>query len=258
MKPGSTCDQWFVGFRPRPQQQVRLFCFPYAGGGSAIYRGWSRALPQEVSVIPVELPGRGSRLQEPAFRKLPELVAALKTAITPLLDTDYVLFGHSMGALIAFELARALRRGSWRQPQQVFVAGRRAPQLPRERPATYHLPQPDFIKELARLNGTAKEVLSHPELMELMLPLLRADFELVETYEFRNEEPLKCPISVYGGLYDEEVPYKLLAPWREQTSSNCDIRMFRGDHFFLRSAEPEVLAQLRRHLETRTHAARQC
>jgi medium-chain acyl-[acyl-carrier-protein] hydrolase len=256
MKPSSISNQWFVGLPPGPQQQMRLFCFPYAGGSSAIYRGWSKALPKEVAVIPVELPGRGTRLKEPALRKLPELVAALKAAITPLLDKDYVLFGHSMGALIAFELARALRRGSWRQPRHIFVSGRRAPQIPPERHATYHLPQPDFIKELAKLNGTPKEVLNHPELMEMMLPLLRADFELVETYEFRNEEPLKCPITVYGGVYDEGVPYKVLAPWREQTSSDCDIRMFRGDHFFLRSVESEVLAQLRLHLQTRIHAAR--
>src|SRR5262249_41838785 len=141
-----------------------------------------------------------------------------------------------------------------RQPRHIFVAGRRAPQIPQERTATYNLPQADFIKELARLNGTPKEVLSHPELMELMLPLLRADFELVETYEFRNEEPLQCPITVYGGANDKGVPYELLAPWSEQTSSDCDIHIFHGDHFFLRSDESEVLAQLRLHLGTRIHA----
>jgi medium-chain acyl-[acyl-carrier-protein] hydrolase len=187
-------------------------------------------------------------MKEPAFRSMPDLIDALAVAISPLLDKDYALFGHSLGALIAFELARALRRRGLRQPKRIFAAGRQAPQMPETRAATYQLPQAEFIDELARLNGTPKEVLDHPELMELMIPLLRADFELLGTYEFKSEEPLECPITVYGGFDDLDTPRDALLPWREQTTSGCDLHMFRGDHFFLRSAEQEVLARLRQQL----------
>jgi len=213
-----------------------------------IYREWSRALPKEVAVIPVELPGRGKRMKEPPMRSVPELIDTLAVAISPLLDRDYAFFGHSMGALISFELARALRRRGLRQPKRIFAAGRHAPHLPETRADTYKLPRAEFIDEIAKLNGTPKEVLDHPELMELLLPLLRADFELLATYEFKREKPLECPITVYGGLDDVDTSRDALLPWREHTSSRCDLHMFPGDHFFLRSAEREVLAQLRQHL----------
>src|SRR5262249_1763929 len=142
---------------------------------------WAELLPPVVQVIPVELPGRGARLSEPPFVSLPALIEELKELIRPCLDGPFVIFGHSMGATIAFELARALRRGGGREPQAIFVSGRRAPQLPRRGPVTYNLPQDEFIAELVRLKGTPKDVLEQAELMELMFPLLRADFQVVET-----------------------------------------------------------------------------
>jgi len=239
---------WFLGFRQRPLERIRLFCFPYAGGGSVIYRQWSTKLPREVNVVPVELPGRGSRLLEPAFRNLPALIDALVGAITPLLGDDYALFGHSMGALIAFELARALRRQQLNQPRHIFVAGRRAPQIPTTDPLTYSLPLPGFTDELKKLNGTPKEVLDHPELMQVVLPALRADFELVQTYKYEADQPLGCPITVYGGTQDIKVPPEALLPWREQTNAQCKIHMLKGDHFFLRSAEFRLLTLLRQEM----------
>jgi medium-chain acyl-[acyl-carrier-protein] hydrolase len=227
---------WFLRSSPRAETKLRLFCFPYAGGTASVYRSWGDQLPPHVEVIPVEPPGRGKRLVEPPFRRLPELIEALTPVVIPLLDMKYALFGHSMGATIAFELARELCRRNEPQPEQLFVSGRRAPQIPDDDPPTYNLPDDEFRAELLRLNGTPVEVLEHAELMNLMLPILRADFELVQTYVYSEDAPLRCPISVYGGLQDQDVPRESLLSWKQQTVAKCSLHMMPGDHFFLRSA----------------------
>jgi medium-chain acyl-[acyl-carrier-protein] hydrolase len=183
-----------------------MFCFPYAGGSTAVYRNWADLLPPTVQVMPVELPGRGSRSKETPFVNLPLLIEVLAEVIPPLLDTPFVLFGHSMRAVIAFELPQCLRRKYDREPQTVFVSGRRAPQIPDSDPVSYNLPKEEFRQELGRLEGTPKEVLEHAELMEMMIPLLRADFQLIHTYNYVADTPLRCPITVYGGLQDHDVP----------------------------------------------------
>lgn len=184
-------------------------------------------------------------MKEPAFTSLAPLVDVLTDAILPLVDRPFGFFGHSMGALIAFELARRLRRQRYAEPGFLFVSGRRGPQVPYTDPVTYNLPKEEFIAELQRIAGTPKEVLEHRELMELMIPLLRADFELTQTYEYLPEEPLRCLIIAYGGLQDE-VTRDLLLPWKEQTSSAFALRMLPGDHFFLRSSQALLLGMLTR------------
>src|ERR1051325_10798789 len=204
-------DPWITIAGPNPQAGMRLFCFPYAGGSSLIYRQWHESLPYDVEVCLVQLTGRGSRLMETPYKRVGPLVEAVAGAIQPLLDRPFAFFGHSMGAIICFELARHLRRQRPdTQPAYLFVSGRRAPQFPDTDRVTYDLPEPELIAELRRLHGTPQEVLEHPELMRLMLPLLRADFELVQTYEYTPEPPLGCPIAVFGGLQDYEVPRESL------------------------------------------------
>jgi surfactin synthase thioesterase subunit len=239
---------WFPFARERQDAELRLFCLPYAGGSAAIFRNWGDFLPPQVLVVPVELPGRGGRLNEPPFVRLPALIDALAEAMRPALQSPFALFGHSMGAVIAFELARRLRRQHHAEPQKLFVAGRRAPQLPRTEPITYNLPEDEFIQELHRLAGTPREVLAHGELMQLFIPLLRADFEFIETYEYIPDEPLSCPITVLGGLQDEEVKREWLLLWKEHTTSRCVIRMLPGDHFFIRSSQDVLLRVLAREL----------
>src|SRR6185437_8848497 len=186
----STATPWFTSKRPNARARLRLFCFPYAGGGPAIYRLWPQNLPTDVEICVAQLPGRGTRMREQPFTNLDALVQAATEAIKPLLDKPFALFGHSMGAMISFELARRLREQGQPQPSYLFISGRRAPQLPNDDPLSYNLPDTELRQELLRLNGTPKEVLEHPELMELMLPLLRADFSVVETYEYRPGVPL--------------------------------------------------------------------
>ena len=204
-----------------------------------MYRTWQRWFPPHIDLSLVHLPGRGRRLQEQAFTRAIPLVNAIADHVGPLTGSPYALYGHSMGALIAFELTRELIRRRCAGPQHLFVSGHRAPQWPRTGPKTFCLPHDEFIGELSRLNGTPKEILDSPELMELFIGLLRADFELVETYEYCPAAPLSCPITVYGGLNDKEVPVESCHAWQEQTSASCKVRMFSGDHFFIRDPKPE-------------------
>ena len=240
---------WLVFSKPRPQARLRLFCFPYAGGGASIFRGWPESLPASVEVCPVQLPGRERRLRERAFTRMTPLVQEIAKAMTPHLDKPFAFFGHSMGATVSFELARYLRRDYGLEPEHLFVSGRRAPQIPDTDPPTYHLPEEEFVEDLRQLNGTPTEVLEHTELLGLLLPLLRADFELIQTYRYIAEPPLDCPISAFGGLQDDEEGRNLLEGWKEQTTAPFALHMFPGDHFFLHSSQGMLLQTLSRELE---------
>ena len=176
------------------------------------------------------------------------MIEALTPRISSLLDKKFALFGHSMGAIIAFELARELRRRTGLQPEHIFISGSRAPQLRDTSPITYDLPDNEFRAELRKLNGTPAEVLENAELMNLMLPLLRADFELVQTYQYCDEPPLDCPLTIYGGLQDPEISREALLPWEQQTKAQFSLQMLPGDHFFLRSASHQLLDLLRQEL----------
>jgi medium-chain acyl-[acyl-carrier-protein] hydrolase len=225
-----------------------MFCFPYAGGGASIYRGWGSSLPGDLEVCPVQIPGRESRLREPAFDHLEPMVAAIAEALDPHLGLPFVFFGHSMGAMIAFELARVLRRRGRPQPLHLFVSGRRAPQLPAREEPIHALPEPEFIAKLRELNGTPEEVLQHEELMKLIIPLLRTDFSVNETYEYKEEEPLQAGISAFGGLGDEEVTREDVEAWKEHTRGRFRMRMLPGDHFFINSGKDLILESVSRDL----------
>lgn len=233
---------WFQHWQRKPQTLVRLFCFPYAGGGASIFHQWAENFPSEIEVCPVQLPGRENRLLEQPFTQFPPLVSCLAQVLRPYLDTPYAFFGHSMGALISFELARYLRReGQAGNLVHLFVSGHRAPQEPDQDPPTYHLPEPEFLEELRRLKGTPEEVLQNPELLHLLLPLLRADFSLCETYCYIYERPLSCPISAFGGLQDAEVPTATVPSWQKQTGGSFRLRFFAGDHFFLHREQAALI-----------------
>jgi medium-chain acyl-[acyl-carrier-protein] hydrolase len=253
MSSNNANKSWFTRPRGNSAAALRLFCFPYAGGGATLFRTWPDGLPPFVEVYAAQLPGRGPRLSEPSFTHLTPMVEAIAEAIRPHLDKPYAFFGHSMGAMISFDLARLLRRERARPPVHLFVSGRRAPQSPENSRRTYDLPEPEFIEELRRLNGTPREVLEHPELMQLMTPLLRADFSVCQTYEYTPEPPLSCPITVFGGVEDETGREQLEA-WREQTTSTFTLNMFPGGHFFIHEAQPQVLQIIGHQLRQRAGA----
>jgi medium-chain acyl-[acyl-carrier-protein] hydrolase len=223
---------------------ARLVCTPYAGGSSGVFRTWLQLLPPAIELDAMQLAGRGHRVGRPAHDRLDELVPELTQAIAPWLDRPFVLFGHSLGALVSFELARTLRRCFCLTPALLVVSGYRAPHLPPRRPPIHDLPRRTFWKEIGRLHGTPPEVLADPQLTSLLEPALRADFACVETYEHVPEAPLECPIVAFGGRADAEVPVEDLAAWAEHTESSFSLSMFAGDHFFVHTEQRSVVREL--------------
>jgi medium-chain acyl-[acyl-carrier-protein] hydrolase len=240
-------SKWFENLAEGKDEALRLFCFPYAGGSAHFYRDWQRHLSNRVGLSLAHLPGRGTRISEPSFREHKHLVNALADAIAPHLPPVFAFWGHSMGAMVSFELARELRRRGVHFPVALFVSGRSAPQLPDLDPHTFDLPKQEFIAELRRLKGTPAEVLESAELTDLLLPTIRADFELIQRYEYESEPPLSCAIRAYGGLQDTEVPVAGLKAWQQQTTGTFKVRMFPGDHFYVHTST-DLVDALRRDL----------
>ncbi|WP_103125315.1 thioesterase II family protein [Nostoc cycadae] len=244
----SSYNSWIICPKANPLADLRLFCFPYAGGSSLLFRSWADYLPPFIEVCAIELPGRGRQIKLPLCNNMDVLVDAIASIIHPYLDKPFAFFGHSMGGLISFELARLLRKKYHLLPVHLFISGRHAPQIPDSYPAIHNLPEADFIAEIRHLNGTPPAVLENSELMQLFQPILRADFAVLETYIYTPEPPLACPISVFGGLQDSEVSCDELQAWQEQTTTNFNLDMFPGDHFFLHSAQSMLIASLAKYL----------
>jgi surfactin synthase thioesterase subunit/glycosyltransferase involved in cell wall biosynthesis len=235
---------WFPPFNDSADVKMRLFCFPYAGGGAAVFQGWVRNLPLGIALAPARLSGRETRLDERPIDSMDLLISALGEAIAPHLDKPFALLGHSMGAAVAFELARALRQSGKPAPAGLFVSAARAPQLRRG-----HLPPPapsdaELLEELRRLNGVPPELLENEEWMRLALPALRADATLYRNYVYTEAPPLDCPIRAYGGLDDERISRAQMEAWAEQTTKDFSLQMFPGGHFFLKTHQAEFLAAL--------------
>lgn len=220
----------------------RLFCLPYAGAGSAAFHGWSQILPRTLQVCPVLLPGREARLTEPAIADIGRLSQVLADALAPHFDLPFALFGHSVGALVAFELARELRRRGAPQPLHLFASAFRAPTRPNVNPVLHALPEPALISALHGYGGVPAGVLDNRELLDLVLPTVRADFALHETYVYRPEAPLDIPLTVFGGARDSKVHPEHLDGWQQQTCARFRQEMYDGDHFFLKPFRPQVSA----------------
>lgn len=240
---------WLQCFQPRPQAKARLICFPYAGAGASAFRLWSHGLPPELEVVAVQLPGRESRLREPALTSVAAIVEALLPALLPCLDRPFAFFGHSMGATVAREVVRVLPRRGGPLPEHLFISARRAPQLPDPYPPVSHLPDQELVEELnRRYGGIPAEVLQHAELMALLLPSLRADLTALETFPMRPGPALSVPLTVFGGTDDARTPLEHLEAWRDATTGAFRLRMFPGDHFYLNARRDDLLAEVSRTL----------
>ncbi|WP_208344832.1 thioesterase II family protein, partial [Aetokthonos hydrillicola] len=169
-------NSWLKCTKPNPDALVRLFCFPYAGASSVIFRTWNDNLPSTVEVYAIELPGRGVQIKSPPFTRLEPLVEAIAQILLPHLNKPFAFFGHSMGALVSFEVTRLLRKEYGLHTLHLFLSGRRAPQIPDRDQPIHALPDPEFVAGLSSYNGTPAAVLENAELMELLIPTLRADF----------------------------------------------------------------------------------
>lgn len=239
---------WIVRIGGAVEPRLRLFCFPYAGGGASVYRLWQRSLPADVEVCAIQLPGRESRFAEPLYHQLTPLITNLAPAVEPLLDRPFVFFGHSLGALIAFELARYLRKVQQPEPKRLLVSARGAPQLPVREKKVHALPEAEFITSLYELGGTPQAVLENRELMEMMSPLLRADFEIYERYIYTAEPPLSYPLIAFGGEQDNDVSLEALLAWQQQTSAGFISHTFADGHFFINTSREQLLPLVQRYL----------
>jgi medium-chain acyl-[acyl-carrier-protein] hydrolase len=228
---------------------VRLFCFPYAGGNEAAYRNWQQKLPESIEVLPVQLPGRGSRIKEPPYSELRPLIHAASEALAAEMETPFAFFGHSMGGLIAFELARELRKQHGVQPVHLFISAKCSPRQRPADPAVGQLSDAALIEVLERYEGTPRELLNDPELMQLVLPIIRADMTLCDSYVYEPGPPLECPITVFGGLEDHVCSRPCLESWQEHTTGPFTLRMLPGGHFFINSWVAPVFEVIRRELK---------
>ena len=247
--PAVTRTPWVIVPEPNAAARLRLLCFPYAGGGPSVFSGWPRALPSDVELCAVQMPGRERRLSEPPITDWDEVVDRMVDGLAPWTERPCALFGHSLGAVLAFELARRLRRLPRCGLVHLFVSGCRAPHLPFGDGAIHHLPDQEFVDGLRRLRGTPEELFDSPELLELFLPVLRADLMLAETYACRGDAPLDVPISAYGGREDAQETPPMVSEWRAHTTSAFLSSTFPGGHFFVKEESAALLSQLSRELQ---------
>ncbi len=227
----------------------RLFCFPYAGAGPVVFRNWHERLPAQVEVIGLRYPGRESRLRETPFVSLPPLIENVFAEILPYLNQPFAFFGHSLGGLIAFELTRKLRSEQSPQPKHLFISSRRAAHLPDPFPPLHVLNNAEFVQKIQqRYNGIPDVILKDPELLELFLPILRADFSVLESYQYQPAPVLDIPISAYLGLHDPGISLQDVRDWQEHTRQQISVQAFPGDHFYLQNQRDALVQSIAKDL----------
>jgi surfactin synthase thioesterase subunit len=241
---------WFHHWRVGAHSRLRLVCLPYAGGGGMIYRRWSDspALPENVAICSVQLPARENRYREPGYRDMDALLDDLVGAMAHLGDLPFVLFGHSMGAFIGFELAAAFRRQGMKGPAHLIVSGANAPSFPQCAPVARDrdLDDDEIIRRVRYLGGTRDSVFVNPELLKLMMPMLRADFSMLDRYRPREDAVLECPITAFGGRDDHIVSLDGLAAWSNHTAGMFSMEVLPGDHFFINHQRVGLLERIGR------------
>jgi surfactin synthase thioesterase subunit len=254
MQNSQYATKWIVCHTCASQAPLRLFCFPYAGGGASIFRDWPMYLSAQAEICAIQLPGRENRLKEAPMTHMPALIESVASALLPYMDDKpFALFGHSLGALLCYELARFLWKKYALSPLCLCVSGCRAPHrqssyLSTTKKRVCDLSDAALIEWMSKLNGTSQAILHDQELMKMLLPTIRADFTLAENYSYIEDDTLDCPLSVFGGLQDEEIKRDDLLAWRELTSGQSIMRTLPGDHFFLQSSQPLLLQAIQHDL----------
>ena len=228
---------------------VRLFCIPYAGGSASVYSDWITSVPDWLQICPVELPGRGWLWMKPLATSLVELARIISSAIYPYAHGQYAIFGHSMGALLAYEVALNLKALGRHDLCRLFISGSRAPFRANKRSSISQLSDDEFLDHIRSMRGTPEEILTNPELMKLFVPLLRADFQMCEEYRVDRVQPLRCAVTVLGGEADEEVSEGDLRMWSRIIAGEFQCLRFPGGHFFIKDNKNDVISAIFRELE---------
>lgn len=240
----TSANKWLLQGTTQQAVHLRLFCFPHAGGNANNYIHWQNSLSPGIQLCVLQLPGRGSRIQDAALDSMDDLVAAIVEGISPYLDKPFAFFGHSMGAIVAYEVSQRLRALNKAMPRQLLVSSCRGPGIPRPYADIHALPFDELLASLGELNGTPTEALANRELMTMMEPSIRADFKIIETRVYTEQAPLNLPITALGGKQDPSVSAQDLQAWRQHTDSGFWLKLFDGDHFYHVSSEQALLRQI--------------
>jgi medium-chain acyl-[acyl-carrier-protein] hydrolase len=248
--PAAIASRWLVPFSSAPDAQVRLVCIPHAGGGAVTFHPWSKLLRPEVDVYAAQLPGRESRLREEPVRTLAEIVEPLTVAISALVDRPVVIFGHSLGALLAFEVVQRLCQNPRTRIAGLIVSGRPAPHVSSRSPRLAHLPPREIVLRVAELYGNIPAALAEePEFVTMLGKVLQSDLEVLERYHPTGRTPVPCPIAAYGGADDALVSRAELDEWRQYTGGNFQCDQLPGDHFYFKTPAGQqwLLDRIREH-----------
>jgi len=244
----TTENERWLSYAQLSADRPNVFCFPFAGGGASLFRAWMQFAPRTIAICPLQPPGREERFVEKPFDSMEGIVAAATNALLPHVAHPYALFGHSMGALASFEIIHALRERGAPLPLHLFVSGAPAPQLASRIPSIYDLPREEFLPAVQRYGGVPDEVMQSQELLELLIPRLRADLAVTGTYVYRERPQLAIPITAFAGLDDDIVTPDLVEAWQKQTTAAFKFHPFRGGHFFITQESREIVLMLARAL----------
>jgi surfactin synthase thioesterase subunit len=225
--------KWIANKPIRSEAKLRVLAFPCACAGASFFRTWMPQFPTEVDFLPIQLPGRETRFTEKRYEAMSELIPDLVQGLRPLLDKPYIFFGHSLGALITYNLTRALQEAGVPGPQHIYVAAYRAPHMPNPNPQLHYLSDSAFLQALMEYRGMPEEVRKNAEILKLLAPIAKADFKLHETYLHQPGKQLDCPITVLGGSEDPFVSQVALQGWAELTTAKFCLEMYPGGHNFI-------------------------
>lgn len=241
---------WFTNYGLSQNGHSRVFAFPFSGAGAVIYQSWAKQFEQEdIELLGIQLPGRENRYKEKLQVDLRPLVTQLTSEIIPLLDKPFIFIGHSLGALVAFEVCRELRKHGQPLPLQLFISAFRSPCMANPNPELHNLSDQQLIQRIREYGGTPEAILSSPELMALFIPIIRADFKLFETYQYTEDEPLDCPIATFSASDDSIVKPEYMSNWQKQSTQPVQQKLLSGGHFFLDKNKQTVINQLMKALK---------
>ena len=241
MSASLASNPWIGFHHARPSAQSRLFCFPYAGAGASVFRTWPALLSRSVEICGMQYPGREQRVDEPYCTDILVLAETLAAELAPYLTTRFAFFGHSLGALVAYEVTRILRDRHLPMPARLFISGRHAPHLASRHNPLHRLPDPQFIACMRQFNALPVEVFGNSELLSLLVPILKADFAMGENYIYVDGPPLTVPMSVFAGPGDPGISPEDLTAWRELAAGPFEWKQFPGGHLFLHSRRRELI-----------------
>ncbi len=232
-------SDWFTTLKPNPNARLRLICLPYAGGSAGVFSSLADGLTEDIELVALQLPGRGVRLMETPYDSLPDLVQDLMSPMSTLTTKPYVLFGHSFGSRLGFEVMRKMGELNIDRPVHFIASGCKAAHIRSTDNPIHMLPETQFLAKLSDYGGTHKEIMANAELLSMLLPMLRADFKMAETHKAEIQTPFSCSVSVFGGINDAGVSEATLLEWQVHFIKQIELTLFNGGHFFLEKQRQE-------------------